>query len=259
MTALAPAVAVDKLTKSFRQDFWATPAKAIDGVSFELAARRITGFVGFNGSGKTTTLKCILGFIRPDSGTVKLFGGLEGAAAARRIGYLPERPYYYEFLTGEAFLKYHWDLSREPGETSFAARADELFRLVKLDDARRRPLASYSKGMLQRIGIAQALLRDPELLILDEPMSGLDPDGRELVREVILGLKNRGKTVFFSSHLLTDMLILCDDIVALHAGRVLYRGTLQELLRDEEQALRTELQSVRSLEKKFQGLIGERS
>lgn len=258
MTAL-PVVAVEKLAKSFRQDFWAPPVRAIDGVSFTITSGRITGFVGFNGSGKTTTLKCMLGFIRPDAGTVKLFGGLSPAEASRRIGYLPERPYYYDFLTGEAFLQYHWDLSRVPGEGVFRDRADELFRLVKLEDARARRLSTYSKGMLQRIGIAQALLRDPELLILDEPMSGLDPDGRELVRDVLAGLKGRGKTVFFSSHLLTDMLILCDDIVALHGGRVVHQGPLDELLRDEGPALRTELQSVRALEIKFQGLIGGRA
>jgi ABC-2 type transport system ATP-binding protein len=147
------------------------------------------------------------------------------------LGYLPERPYYYDFLTASQFLKFHWDLTG--GGEGFVQRSDEILHKVNLKDVTHKHLRSFSKGMLQRIGLAQALLRSPELLILDEPMSGLDPDGRMLIKEIIMEEKKKGTTLFFSSHLLGDMDELCDDLVVIDQGRLIFQGALKDFAKDQ--------------------------
>lgn len=203
----------------------------LKAISFSVEKGSTTGFVGVNGAGKTTTLKSILGFLRIDSGNIKYFGESDFNANVRsRIGFMPERPYFYEFLTGREFLALHWELQGKTIKKGFEARCDEILKKVDLERGKDLRLRQYSKGMLQRIGIAQAILHNPEFLILDEPMSGLDPDGRRLVKEIMRELARSGTTIFFSSHLLQDMEELCDNIVIVDQGAILYDGSLANLL-----------------------------
>lgn len=212
---------VRHLTKSFRSDFLQKPKVVLHDISFDLVKSKATGFIGVNGAGKTTTLKCLLGFLFPDSGQIQWQDA--GQDFRKKLGYLPERPYYYEFITADEFLHFHWNLSGAgPG---FEQARDEALSRVNLRGTGSKKLKLFSKGMLQRIGLAQALLRRPELLILDEPMSGLDPDGRALVKQILLEEKSRGTTLFFSSHLLADMEELCDELLVMDGGRVLFSGT----------------------------------
>lgn len=234
------ALEVRGLSKTFPGGLFEKPRQVLFDVSFAIPAGRTGGFVGGNGQGKTTTLKCILGFVRPQSGDVRLFGGPVDRAAKARIGYLPERPYLYEYLTGREFLRFHWNLLGGTG-AAFVDEAKRALRAVDLEGAADRRLRSFSKGMLQRIGLAQALLGRPELLILDEPMSGLDPDGRLLVKDVLAAQKKDGRTIFFSSHLLQDMDELCDHLTVIDAGRIVADGDPSLFRRqhpDLEQAFR---------------------
>lgn len=218
---------VQGLVKTFKPDLLQKPHTVLKGLSFEIKKGRTTGFVGVNGAGKTTTLKCALGFVHPSAGEITFFNeGPLNSELKKRIGYLPERPYYYDFLTASQFLKFHWDLTG--GGSDFHTRAQEVLAKVNLKDVFHRHLRSFSKGMLQRIGLAQALLRNPSFLILDEPMSGLDPDGRILIKDIIQEEKKKGTTLFFSSHLLGDMDELCDDLVVIDQGKLVYEGPLQE-------------------------------
>ncbi len=218
---------VQGLEKTFKNNVFEPPHHVLKGLSFEIQSGRTTGFVGVNGAGKTTTLKCLLGFVHPEKGQIVFFGkGPLDSDLKRRIGYLPERPYYYDFLTAIQFLKFHWDLTG--GGDGFEDRASQILSKVNLKNVRDRHLRSFSKGMLQRIGLAQALLRSPEFLILDEPMSGLDPDGRVLIKEIMKEEKKKGTTLFFSSHLLGDMDELCDDLVVIDQGKLVFEGGLQE-------------------------------
>lgn len=222
---------VQGLVKTFKTDLFQKPHQVLKGLSFEIQKGRTTGFIGVNGAGKTTTLKCALGFVTPDQGEITFFGqGPLSSNLKERIGYLPERPYYYDFLTASQFLKFHWDLAG--GKDGFSKRAHEVLDKVNLKDVFDRRLRSFSKGMLQRIGMAQALLKNPEFLILDEPMSGLDPDGRILIKEIIQEEKKKGTTLFFSSHLLGDMDELCDDLVAIDQGVLVYQGPLKDFAQD---------------------------
>jgi ABC-2 type transport system ATP-binding protein len=220
------------LKKTFRRGFRAEPVRALKGVSFRIEAGAITGFLGANGAGKTTSIKCILGLAFPDGGEIRYFGkaGLD-AEAKRKIGFLPERPYFYEYLTGTEFLRFYGELSRASKGLDLRARAEELLRRVGLWQARDRQLRSYSKGMLQRVGIAQALIHRPEFVVLDEPMTGLDPDGRHEVREIIRETARDGTAVFFSSHQLPDAESICQRLVVLKQGELIYQGSLDGLLR----------------------------
>lgn len=223
---------VQGLVKTFKTDVFQKPQEVLKGLSFEIQKGRTTGFVGVNGAGKTTTLKCVLGFVRPDRGEVRFFGqGPLDTETKKRIGYLPERPYYYDFLTATQFLRFHWDLTG--GGPGFEAKADEVLAKVNLKSVTDKLLRSFSKGMLQRIGLAQALLRSPDFMILDEPMSGLDPDGRYLIKEIMKDEKSKGTTLFFSSHLLGDMDELCDDLVVIDRGLLVYQGPLKDFARDQ--------------------------
>lgn len=228
---MSPILKVDDLKKTFRVGFLGRKQEVLKGVSFSVKKGSVTGFLGRNGAGKTTTMKCLLGLIFADSGQIEFFGEKEFAIDLKaRIGFLPERPYFYDYLTGDEFLRFYQGLSNRVGKTISEKRFDELFNLVDLEHARHRPLRGYSKGMLQRIGLAQALIHEPELIILDEPMSGLDPDGRFRMNQIIRQTAEQGTTVFFSSHLLHDAETLCDDLIIMHGGKVIYQGELEQFL-----------------------------
>jgi ABC-2 type transport system ATP-binding protein len=202
---------------------------AVDGLNLGVAAGEVFGFLGPNGAGKTTTMNVLLGFVHASAGEARLFGvNVREPIARQRIGYLPELTYYYKFLTAEELLRFYARVFRLP-RASVEARIDAVLRLVELDHARKRLIRTYSKGMQQRVGLAQALINDPELLILDEPTSGLDPIGRMKVREIIQRLKNEGKTVFFSSHELGEVETVCDRVAILNRGRVMVEGRVPEL------------------------------
>lgn len=222
---------VQGLRKSFRRGLFVKPVEALKGVSFEIPAGTITGFLGANGAGKTTTLKCLLGLALPDAGHIRFFGEKElNSEVKARIGFLPERPYFYEYLTGREFLRFYGQLSARFKSHDLRERIDRLLAKVGLTHAADRPLRGYSKGMLQRIGIAQALVHEPEFIILDEPMTGLDPDGRYEVREIIRETAKAGTAVFFSSHLLPDAEELCERLVILKKGDLVFQGATLDFL-----------------------------
>lgn len=204
---------------------------SLANVSFAVPRGQIFGFLGANGAGKTTAIKIALGLQRATSGQVKLFGEDCSVVANRaRLGYLPERPYFHTNLTAEESLDFHRSLYGAPVAGARPPSNEELLRKVGLADARHTYLRNFSKGMLQRIGIAQALLNDPELVILDEPMSGLDPVGRREVRNLLHDLHRSGKTIFFSSHILSDVESLCQRIAFLEKGVLKYLGDVSQLI-----------------------------
>lgn len=221
---------VRDLKKSYKRGFIPRKNEVLKGVSFSVPAGTITGFLGGNGAGKTTTMRCMLGLDYPDSGSAEFFGGPLNAESKRRLGFLPERPYFYEHLSGVEFLKFYAHLTSSWKKSALNDRILELLKRVDLTHAKDRPLRSYSKGMLQKIGLAQALIHSPELIILDEPMSGLDPDGRLALSEIILETAKKGTAVFFSSHLLHDMERLCQRLVVLKDGLCIYEGQTNALL-----------------------------
>lgn len=221
---------VKDLKKSYKRGFIPRATLILKGLSFSVPSGSITGFLGGNGAGKTTTMRCMLGLDFADSGVVEFFGGPLNESSKRRIGFLPERPYFYEHLTGREFLQFYARLSGRWNKKVLDGRIDDLLKQVDLLFAKDRPLRNYSKGMLQKIGVAQALIHDPELVILDEPMSGLDPDGRMYLSEIIIETAKRGPAVFFSSHLLPDMERLCERLVVLKDGVCIYEGSTEALL-----------------------------
>jgi ABC-2 type transport system ATP-binding protein len=225
------AIRTEALTKHYSVGFWRPrPYVALDSLSLQVAAGEVFGFLGPNGAGKTTTLKLLMQLIYPTSGHAEILGQPVGDLdVRRRIGYLPENPYFYDYLTAEELLEYFGGLfgfSAAERRTRAARLLDE----VGIAGERRMQLRKFSKGMLQRVGIAQALLNDPEVVFLDEPMSGLDPLGRRGIRELILRLKKQGTTVFFSSHVLSDAEALCSRVAVLAGGRLVASGELSELL-----------------------------
>jgi ABC-2 type transport system ATP-binding protein len=223
-------IAVEGLRKVFHTPFRRRRVEAVKGVTFTVGRGEIFGFLGPNGAGKTTTLKMLVGLIRPTSGRARILGGEPGAIdIMARVGFLPEQPYFYDYLKPTELLDTFGRIFGIPAAER-RRRIDTLLDLVGLGDAKNRILRKFSKGMLQRVGIAQALLNDPELILLDEPMSGLDPVGRKEVIDLIASLKDQGKTVFFSSHILADIERLCDRVVILHKGEVRHAGTLEALL-----------------------------
>lgn len=206
------------------------PKLVLKGLNFSIPKGSLTGFIGVNGAGKTTTIKTLLNFIHPKSGKIEFFGGLGLSQSSRqRIGFMPERPYFYDFLTGQEFLALHWKLHGLSIDRVFFARCDEVLKQVDLERGKNLRLRQFSKGMLQRIGIAQSIMHKPEFLILDEPMSGLDPDGRVLIKSIIRNLHASGTTIFFSSHLLQDMEELCTGLVIIDQGEIIYEGSLTDL------------------------------
>ena len=210
---------------------------AVDNLTLSLGAGEIMGFLGANGAGKTTTIKMLLGLIRPSSGTVSVLGGDPSDAKVRaKIGYMPEIAYYYPYLNARELLAFYGGLCGMDGKT-IRARTDELLETVGLSDAAKRPLKTYSKGMLQRAGIAQALLHDPDLLVLDEPFTGLDPLARIHFRELMHRLREQGKSIFFSSHELGETELLCDKVAIMKAGQAVYQGPVRQLAGDGEKNL----------------------
>ena len=224
-------LSVRDLKKSYRKKLTAKPVQALKGISFDIFPGTITGFLGANGAGKTTSIKCILNLAFADSGTISYFGETNLTSEVKsRIGFLPERPYFYEYLTGREFLGFYGQLSGRVQNGDLSMRVEKLLERVSLTHAADRPLRSYSKGMLQRIGIAQTLIHRPEFIILDEPMTGLDPDGRMEVEEIIRETAAEGTAVFFSSHLLPDAERLCERLVILKQGTLVYQGRTADLL-----------------------------
>ena len=205
------------------------PKVAVQNLDLEVHAGEVFGFLGPNGAGKTTTMNVLLGFTNATSGEACLFGtNVREPIARQRIGYLPELTYYYKFLSAEELLRFYARIFRIP-KAEAERRIDVVLKLVELEHARKRLIKTYSKGMQQRVGLAQALINNPDLLILDEPTSGLDPIGRMKVREIIQRLKNEGKTVFFSSHELGEVETVCDRVAILHQGELKVAGRISEL------------------------------
>ncbi|HZS11269.1 MAG TPA: ABC transporter ATP-binding protein, partial [Nitrospirales bacterium] len=222
---------IENLTKTFKPGWPGKPSlHALAGLSLTVQKGEIYGFLGPNGAGKTTTLKILVGLSRATSGTAEILGRPVGDVAMRgRIGFLPEGPYFYDYLTGEEFLRFAGELTGLHG-ANLSRRVARMLDQVGLSDAGGRQLRKYSKGMLQRVGLAQALIHDPELVILDEPMSGLDPLGRKHIRDVILSLRAEGKTVFFSSHIIPDVEMICDRVGIIAKGRLVTAGRVDELM-----------------------------
>ena len=223
-------VQTEQLSKVFRVGFWGKRVTAVEGLNLEVRPGEVFGFLGPNGAGKTTTLKILMGLIYPTSGNAWLFGrDLGDPQTKARLGFLPESPYFYDYLTSREFLGFYGHLFGLWGAV-LGKRVDELLELVGMTHAKDLQLRKFSKGMLQRVGIAQALINDPELVVLDEPMSGLDPIGRKEVRDLILRLKESGKTVLFSSHILHDAEVLCDRVAMILKGRLVACGRVNDLM-----------------------------
>ncbi len=241
MSASAPVLRVKELEKTFRIGFLRKKVEAVRGISFDVNAGEIFGLLGPNGAGKTTTIKAILRLVHPSGGAVELFGGSPNDPATRaKVGYMPENPYVYQYLKPLEFLDLCGRLVGM-GRKERRERAEAMIDQVKLRHAIDRPIGRFSKGMMQRVGLAQALLHDPELLILDEPMSGLDPIGRKEVRDLILAQRDAGKTLLFTSHVLSDVEVLCDRVVILRRGKVRAEGAVKELVRAEVERYELEL------------------
>jgi ABC-2 type transport system ATP-binding protein len=227
---MATVVRTERLTKDFLTGFWRRrPHRALDALSLDIASGDVFGLLGPNGAGKSTTLKLLIGVLWPTTGRAELLGRPAGnLEARRRLGFLPEHPAFYDHLTAEELMTYFAGLFGYTGEAR-RRRASEVLDLVGLGADRRRPMRQFSKGMAQRVGLAQALVGDPELVILDEPMSGLDPLGRRDVRHLILTLRDQGRTVLFSSHILSDAELLCNRVGILAKGRLVASGALGDL------------------------------
>lgn len=226
-------IVVEGLRKEFRLGFTMKRVLAVQGISFSVRQGDIFGFLGPNGAGKTTTIKMLTGLIRPSAGGATLFGHpIPSPRAMRQIGFLPENPYIYPYLTPTEFVEMCGRLSGLSGK-AVRDRSRQVLDRVGILYAADRPARRLSKGMLQRTGLAAALVSDPELLILDEPMSGLDPVGRKEVKDLIVEERAQGRTIFFSTHILSDVETLCDDVVILRRGEIVVRGRLDELLRHE--------------------------
>ena len=231
MSGGGTAVRVQDLHKRFRLGFvWTQTVDAVRGLSFEVEEGEVVGFLGPNGAGKTTTLKMLLGLIRPTSGKIEILGRPLGHPESRAaIGFLPENPYFYGYLDAWELLDLKGRL-HGLGRSERAGRADELLHRVGLSGMRGRPLRNFSKGMLQRAGLAQALMGDPKVVLLDEPQTGLDPLGRKEVRDLIRELRDEGRTVFFSSHVLADVEMVCDRVALIVQGQLKAMGPLSQLV-----------------------------
>ena len=230
MTAPNTILRTENLSVSYRsRELKQGVKQAVRDLNLSVHQGEVFGFLGPNGAGKTTTMNVLLGFINASAGDAYLFGtNVREPIARQRIGYLPELTYYYKFLSAEELLRFYARIFGIP-KPERERRIDNVLKLVELEQARKRQIKTYSKGMMQRVGLAQALINDPELLILDEPTSGLDPVGRMKVREIIRRLKDEGKTVFFSSHELGEVETICDRVAILNQGELKLEGRISEL------------------------------
>jgi len=236
---MADAIRIDSLKKEFRLGFIPKTRPILNGITFSVREGEIFGYLGPNGAGKTTTIKCLLDLIHPDAGTIEIFGRSHLSPRSRQsLGFLPENPYFYDYLTATEFLAFTADLfGLDRAEK--AGRIARLLKLVGLERAADLPLRKFSRGMLQRAGLAQALINDPRLVILDEPLGGMDPLGRKEIRDIIVRFKAEGKTVFFTSHILQDIEMICDRVAIIVGGRIVKEGGLRDLV--SEKVLFTEL------------------
>jgi ABC-2 type transport system ATP-binding protein len=234
----APAIEIEGLTKDYPVGFWRKRMRrSLDHLTLRVETGEVFGFLGPNGAGKTTTLKLLMNLIFPTEGTARIQGkSIEDVQMHQEIGYLPEQPYFYDYLTGRELLDYYAQFFGY-NKSERHTRVARLLELVGLTGAANVQLRKFSKGMLQRVGIAQAILNDPKVVFLDEPMSGLDPVGRREVRDVILDLKRRGCTVFFSTHILSDAEMLCDRVAVLVQGKLQGAGTPSEIVSFEVQGM----------------------
>jgi ABC-2 type transport system ATP-binding protein len=225
-----PAVRIENLTKIFPVPLRRQRVTAVRNISFEVRPGEVYGLLGPNGSGKSTTLKILLGLVTPNQGRAIIFGQDSRDYHSRRdVGFLPENPYFYKFLTAAETLRFYGKVCGMGG-TILNKRIDELIHLVGLEDARDRRIGGFSKGMLQRIGLAQALIQDPRLVVLDEPTAGVDPAGSHQIRDLILDLKKRGKTVLLTSHLLEQVQEICDRVGIMARGEMIREGALADLV-----------------------------
>ncbi len=224
------AIEILGLEKTYKVGFWRKrPKRALHPLHLTVEEGEIFGFLGPNGAGKTTTLKLLMGLVFPTAGTARLLGrDWTDPEVKAQIGFLPEQPYFYDYLTAHELLDYYGQLSGVPGKDR-KRRIDEVLQRVGLTDVKGVQLRKFSKGMLQRVGIAQAILHDPKLVFFDEPMSGLDPMGRREVRDLMEQLKHEGKTVFFSTHILSDAEALCDRVAIIHQGELRGVGAVADL------------------------------
>jgi ABC-2 type transport system ATP-binding protein len=223
-------VRVSEVAKDFRPGLGLRRKRVLHGISFSVREGEIFGFVGPNGAGKTTTLKILMGLIRPTSGRATILGhDVRETAFRRHVGFLPENPYFYEYLTGREILAFYARLSGLPRSLR-DTRVEALLEGVGLSHAADARLRTYSKGMLQRVGIAQAIVHDPRVVFLDEPMSGLDPIGRKEIRDLILRLRAEGKTVFMNTHILSDVELVCDRVAIIARGRIVHEGAIDAFL-----------------------------
>lgn len=224
------ALEITGLKKSFKSNFLIKKFQILKGIDIRVEKGEIYGFLGPNGAGKTTTIKCILGLLRPDSGDIRILGDPANQIKTRaRIGFLPEQPYFYDYLTAEELLKFTGMLFSLPSKV-IAERTKRLLELVGLTKKKDIKLRKFSKGMIQRVGLAHTLIHEPEFIILDEPFSGLDPIGRKELRDIILSLKDEGKTFFFSSHILQDMELMVDRVGIILDGIIKKEGKLSDLI-----------------------------
>ncbi len=245
------AIEIRNLTKDYETGFWKKKrVRALDDLSLNVRPAQIFGFLGGNGAGKTTTIKLLMSLIFPTNGSAKILGfDISDVEMHRRIGYCPENPYFYDYLTARELMEYFGELFGYDAATR-RRKSEELLAAVGLEEKNwNRQLRKFSKGMLQRVGLAQSLINDPEIVFLDEPMSGLDPVGRREIRELIANLREKGTTVFMSTHILSDIEALCDEVAILRNGKLAASGNLNDLLSDSGES--------RVLEISVQGVAGE--
>ena len=257
MTGMDVVIQTRNLTKTYRSFLGRTEVKALEDLSLEIPRGEIFGILGPNGSGKTTTIKILLGLLFPTSGSAHILGKpATDVAVKAKIGFLPEESYLYKFLNADETLDFFGRLFHLDRKTR-KKRADELIEQFGLEHARKRRLKEYSKGMIRRVSFAQALINDPELVILDEPTSGLDPISSRQIKDLILDLKRKGKTIFLSSHLLADVQNICDRIAILHQGKLRKLGSVKEILQQDSSFTMTFENLSEETKAKIESLAGE--